>query len=101
MISPNGAVVPAPGSPVSDTEPLPAPGGLDSHTHLDIMGLPVEGVLDAARSAGIGRVVNVGCDLPSSRWSASCAAEYAPVYAAVAIHPNEVSAVDSRRDEVL
>ena len=82
-------------------ERLPAPGGLDSHTHMDIMGLPVDGVLAAARSAGIGRVVNVGCDLPSSRWSAARAAEYDDVYAAVAIHPNEVSSVDSRRDEVL
>jgi TatD DNase family protein len=85
----------------SGTEALPDPGGLDSHTHMDMMGLPVEGVLAAARSAGIRRVVNVGCVLPSSRWSASCAAEYDDVYAAVAIHPNEVSAVDSGRAEVL
>ena len=40
---------------------------------------------------GIGRVVNVGCDIPSSRWSVACAAEYPDVYAAVAIHPNETS----------
>jgi TatD DNase family protein len=81
--------------------PLPDPGGFDSHTHMDIMGLPVEGVLAAARAAGIGRVVNVGCDLPSARWSAAAAGEYADVYATVAIHPNETAAVDSRRDEVL
>ena len=68
---------------------------------MDILGLPVDGVLAAARSAGIGRVVNVGCDLPSSRWSAARAAEYDDVYAAVAIHPNEVASVDPRRDEVL
>ena len=65
------------------------------------LGLPVDGVLDAARALGIGRVVNVGCDLPSSRWSVSAAAEYADVYAAVAIHPNETSKVDDRRAEVL
>ena len=94
MSSPNGQLSPG-------EEPLPAPGGLDSHTHLDILGLPVDGVLAAARSAGIGRVVNVGCDLPSSRWSASRAAEYDDLYAAVAIHPNEVSSVDSSREEVL
>jgi TatD DNase family protein len=85
---------------MSDT-PLPDPGGFDSHTHMDIMGLPVDGVLAAARAAGIGRVVNVGCDLPSSRWSASAAAEYADVYATVAIHPNETAKADERRDEVL
>jgi TatD DNase family protein len=68
---------------------------------MDIMGLPVDDVLAAARAVGIGRVVNVGCDLPSSRWSVSCASEYPDVYAAVAIHPNETSAADVRRGEVL
>jgi TatD DNase family protein len=87
--------------PGSGDEPLPAPGAFDAHTHMDIMGLPVDGVLAAARAVGIGRVVNVGCDLPSSRWSVSCAAEYADAYAAVAIHPNETSTVHDRREEVL
>jgi TatD DNase family protein len=68
---------------------------------MDILGLPVDGVLDAARAAGIRRVVNVGCDLPSSQWSVSAAAEHADVYAAVAVHPNETSKVDERRGEVL
>jgi TatD DNase family protein len=101
MNSPNEFVLPA--TPSADPEGvrLPEPGGFDAHTHMDILGLPVDGVLDAARALGIGRVVNVGCDLPSSRWSVSAAAEYADVYAAVAVHPNETSTVDDRRDEVL
>jgi TatD DNase family protein len=73
-------------------EPLPRPA-LDSHTHLDIMGLPVPDVVTAARAAGIWRVVTVGTDLESSRWSARCAAEHDGVYAAVAIHPNDTAAV--------
>jgi TatD DNase family protein len=68
---------------------------------MDIMGLPVDGVLAAARAAGIKRVVNVGCDLASSRWAVSCAAEYPDVYAAVAIHPNETGAVYKEREPVL
>ena len=80
---------------------LPEPGGFDGHTHMDIMGLPVDGVLAAARAAGIRRVVNVGCDLPSSRWSVAAAQEYPDVYAAVAIHPNETAQVEDRRAEVL
>jgi TatD DNase family protein len=68
---------------------------------MDIMGLPVDGVLAAARAMGIGRVVNVGCDLPSARWSVSCAAEYPDVYATVAIHPNETAPVNSEREDVL
>jgi TatD DNase family protein len=83
------------------TGKLPAPGAFDSHTHMDIMGLPPEGVLAAAREAGISRVVNAGCDLPSSRWGVACAAEYPDAYAAVAIHPNSTAEVDDRRDEVL
>ena len=69
---------------------------------MDVMGLPVDGILSAARAAGIQRVVNAGFDLPSSRWSAARAAEYpGAAYAAVAIHPNDTAAVDDRRDEVL
>ena len=97
MNSPNGPV--ASSSPAGD--PLPGPGGFDSHTHMDIMGLPVDGVVAAARAAGIGRVVNVGCDLPSSRWSVARAGEYPEVYAAVAIHPNETGAVYREREPVL
>ena len=50
-------------------------------------------VLAAARAAGIARVVTVGTDLDTSRWSAERAAEHGGLYAAVAIHPNEVTAV--------
>jgi TatD DNase family protein len=61
----------------------------------------VADLLDAARSAGIRRVVNVGCDLPSSNWSVRAAASRDDVYAAVAIHPNDVAAVDGLRADVL
>ena len=91
------------GEPVV-TDPLPRPA-FDSHTHLDMMGLPVPGVLAAARAAGIARVITVGTDLESSRWSARCAAEYGDVSAAVAIHPNDTEAAAggdaARVDEVL
>src|SRR5215469_16984362 len=101
MSSQNGSVFHAKGPADLEAAALPEPGGFDAHTHIDIMGLPVDGVLAAARAAGIGRVVNVGCDLPSSRWSVSAAAEYPAVYAAVAVHPNETAKVNPLRDEVL
>jgi len=53
------------------------------------------GVIAAARAAGIVRIVTVGTDLESSRWSARCAEEHDGVYAAVAIHPNETQAVSA------
>jgi TatD DNase family protein len=101
MSNPNERVVTPSPVGASGDDPLPYPGAFDAHTHMDIMGLPVDGVLAAARAAGIARVVNVGCDIPSSEWSVARAAEYPDVYAAVAIHPNETAGVDARRDEVL
>jgi TatD DNase family protein len=59
---------------------------------VDMTGSPLAGVLAAARAAGLARVVTVGTTLESSRWSARCAEEHDDVYAAVAIHPNEVFA---------
>jgi TatD DNase family protein len=85
---------------------LPRPA-LDSHTHLDMIdalgtpGAPPPGpdrvaeVVAAARQAGIVRMVTVGTDLETSRWSARCASEHDAVYAAVAIHPNETQAASA------
>ena len=94
--------VPGPGE-IPPPEPLPGEA-LDSHCHLDLIEQPVGEVLAAARAAGISRVVTIGVDLPSSRWSAECAAGHDGVYAAVAIHPNETQAAassDAERDAVL
>ena len=76
------------GEPPPVPEPLPVEV-LDSHAHLDLMGVDVEQALAAARSVGVGTVVQVGVDLPSSRWSAEIAQQYPQVHAAVALHPNE------------
>jgi TatD DNase family protein len=81
---------PGPGD-VPAPEPLPGEA-LDSHCHLDLIEQPVDEVLAAARAAGIRRVVTIGVDLASSRWSAECAAGHRGVYAAAAIHPNETAA---------
>src|SRR6201991_3584469 len=83
-------MVTAPAQP----SPLPRPA-LDSHTHLDMIDLPLSEVVAAARAAGIVRIVTVGTDLESSRWSARCADEHDGVYAAVAIHPNETQGVSA------
>ena len=77
------------GPPAADPLPVPA---FDGHCHLDIMGQPVPEVLEEARAARIDRVITVGIDLESSRWSARCAEQYDGVYAAVAIHPNDTAA---------
>ena len=78
----------------SEQEPPPAPDGLavavaDSHCHLDIMGGDIAAQLQAARAVGIDTVVQIGVDVQSSRLSAQLAADFADVWAAVALHPNE------------
>ncbi len=76
------------GEPPPLPEPLPVPV-LDSHAHLDLMDADLDDALAAARSVGIDMVVQVGVDLPSSRWSVEVAGRYDDVHAAVALHPNE------------
>lgn len=79
-------------------EPLAVPV-FDSHTHLDITigeagvrgtgGDPVEALITAAAKVGVDRLVQVGVDVPSSRWSAALADRHPSVLATVAVHPNE------------
>jgi TatD DNase family protein len=77
-------------------EPLAVPV-FDSHTHLDITvqkagapgGDPVEALINEAAKVGVDRLLQVGVDVASSRWSAELAARHSSVLAAVALHPND------------
>ncbi len=91
-VSPGSAVSPRASTAPGSVAPPPLPAGaFDSHCHLDMIERPVGTVVADALAAGLSRMITVGCDLPSSRWAAACAAEHGPVYAAVAIHPNETA----------
>ncbi|SNS73863.1 TatD DNase family protein [Geodermatophilus pulveris] len=87
------------GEPPPSPEPLPSPA-VDSHTHLDITldgdrrpdDAAVDDEIAAAVAVGVPRLVQVGVDVPSSRWSAELAARHPRVLAAVAVHPNEAGA---------
>ncbi|MGY1751809.1 TatD family hydrolase [Blastococcus sp. SYSU D01042] len=94
------------GEPPASPEPLPAPA-LDSHTHLDIVlgerpaddehgewasDAAVDAEIAAAAAVNVTRLVQVGVDVASSRWSAALAARHPSVLAAVALHPNEAGA---------
>jgi len=87
------------GDPPPPPEPL-AVRVLDSHTHLDIVGGDPAAQIASAAAAGVDRLVQVGVDVASSRWSAKLAAEHPAVLAAVAIHPNEAPRL-SKLDETL
>ncbi|WP_026553830.1 TatD family hydrolase [Arthrobacter sp. 35W] len=77
-------------------EPLPVPV-YDNHTHFDMpsSGSGVDAVvalkdaLDAAEAAGVAGAVQVGCDLPSSRFAVAAVDADPRLLGAVAIHPND------------
>jgi TatD DNase family protein len=82
--------------------PLPVPAA-DAHAHLDAMAERIGDTLDRAfvaatlaraRAVGVTSVITVGDSIPSSTWCAHAAGEHAGLFAAVAVHPNEVSGLD-------
>ncbi|WP_084128931.1 TatD family hydrolase [Demequina sp. NBRC 110055] len=85
-------------------ESLPAPI-VDNHCHLEYPAgdepLSVEARLAQAADAGVTRVVNIGCDLESARWTADAVARFPQMLGGVALHPNDaaVLAAEGTYDE--
>lgn len=77
-------------------EPLPRPV-VDNHTHMDTTtqysALEVPDSLALAAQVGVSRVVQVGCDVASSRFAVEVATREPGVVAAVALHPNDAARV--------
>ena len=82
-----GAWPPAP-------ERLPAPI-VDNHCHLEHPAgdepRTVEDRLAEADAAGVARVVQIGCDLESARWTADAVARFPSMVGGVALHPNDAA----------
>lgn len=100
QIDDRGSQPPAP-------EPLPLPV-VDNHCHLDMGrdGAPapdVAWVLAQAAAVGVDRVVQIGCELESARWTARVVTEHPGMVGGVALHPNEAPrlAADGRLDDAL
>ncbi len=82
-----------------DPEPLPV-AVVDNHTHLESVAgvlpddVPAPSVaehLERAAAAGVDRLVQVGCDVESARWTDAVVREHPAVVGALAIHPNEAT----------
>ena len=75
-------------------DPLPGPV-VDTHCHLDVTaqhsGLDPADAVAAAAEVGVTRIVQVGCDVPGSRWAVEAAVRWPSVVAGVAIHPNDAA----------
>lgn len=76
-----------------DVPPLAHPV-VDTHCHMDVSYddeqiLPDVGqALANAASVGVTKVIQVGCDVASSKWAAETASKFENVFATVALHPN-------------
>lgn len=70
----------------------------DSHAHLDDRRFDDDRaeILQDLKNHGIGLLMNIGCDLPSSERSVALAEQYPFVYAAVGSHPDDADHVDGR-----
>lgn len=64
---------------------------IDTHCHLDFKDFDHDrdAVLERAKAAGVGRIINVGSSLEGSRRSVAMALRYETVYASVGIHPHD------------
>lgn len=70
----------------------------DSHAHLDDPRFDADRaeLLNDLKNHGVGLVMNVGCDLPSSERSVALAEAHDFIYAAVGSHPDDADHVDGR-----
>ena len=79
-------------------EPLRVPV-VDNHCHLEMSDgdnrFPVEEALAAAAAVGVPRIVQIGCDLPSARWTVEMIERHNGLVGGVAIHPNEAPVLGS------
>jgi len=66
---------------------------IDTHTHLDFQQFhrQHQEVIKRAQKAGVLRMINVGSSLSGAQHSVELASKYPEIYAAVGIHPHEVT----------
>jgi TatD DNase family protein len=71
---------------------------IDSHAHVDTLRFndDREAVIQAALAGGVTRIIDPGCDLPSSRDALALAkAHLGVVFAAVGVHPHEAKSFNA------
>jgi TatD DNase family protein len=76
---------------------------IDTHTHLDAVRFDEDraAAIARARAAGVERMINVGCDLPSSVRSLGLAQAHPDIFATVGVHPHEAADAPPDFDEAL
>ena len=74
---------------------------IDTHCHLnhEQFAGDIPGAIERAESAGVGRMIVVGFDVPSSEEAVKLAESYPTLYAAVAVHPHDSRHYDSAAEQ--
>ncbi len=64
----------------------------DTHAHLDYPDFSddIDGVIQRAKEAGVGRIITIGTGIESSRRAVALAEKYTEVFAVVGLHPTNV-----------
>ena len=74
---------------------------IDTHAHLDFKEFDKdrEKVIKRAFSNGVEKIINVGCDLETSKNSVELSNRYENIFAAIGIHPGEISEQKIKNNE--
>jgi len=77
--------------------PLPYPV-VDNHAHLDHRregqaDVPLGDVLAEAAAVGVTRVIQIGCELESARWTVGAVRQHQELLGGVALHPTEATKI--------
>lgn len=83
-----------PGAWPEAPEPLPV-GVADNHAHLDIPAgdepRSVERRIADAAAVRVDRIIQIGCDIESARWTVDAVTRYPALLGGVALHPNDAA----------
>jgi len=83
----------------------PDTGAVDTHCHLFLLDSEPADVVEAARAAGVDRLICVGVDVETSGKSAEMADALEGVFATAGMHPHDAESFDavaaSRIEEML
>ena len=69
---------------------------IDTHAHIDMDAYDEDRteVIQRARDNGVDYILNVGCDVESSRRSIELAERYDFIYGTAGVHPHDVKSID-------
>ena len=72
---------------------------IDTHCHLDLIGLPMDQVLKEAKEAGVERVITIAVDMASLTQVKQLIRDWPKVYGTAGVHPHSAAEFDTKTVE--